>query len=327
MNILYLGAHSVLEYDDLRLLTGLGYDVFSIGSYIEPAKPGDDLRPPLPEVPDHPELRALVSEQEEAKSNLPDGLIDWADTIICAAKEHTYLFGQWSRIRHKRVVWRTIGQSVENNEELMYPLRQGGLQVVRYSPKERNLDNYVGEDALIRFYKDPDEYGPWTGEVRQVVTFAQALKRRHPFTNYEAWQKATDGLPAVPYGPESEEIGGFGKVSHEEQKRILATSRAYFHTGTQPASYTLGLVEAMMTGIPVVAVGPVHGNSIFGLDLYEAHELVGCWSDDTATARGMLEHWLRDDEDAAHHSQRIRSIAIEHFAKDRIAAQWQAFLG
>jgi hypothetical protein len=30
-----------------------------------------------------------------------------------------------------------------------------GLEIVRYSPMERNIPGYIGEDALIRFYKDP----------------------------------------------------------------------------------------------------------------------------------------------------------------------------
>ena len=54
MNILLLLAHSIEEHDQLRLLSGLGYDVFSIGGYIDPAHPHDPKRPALPDVPYHP---------------------------------------------------------------------------------------------------------------------------------------------------------------------------------------------------------------------------------------------------------------------------------
>src|SRR4051794_23029692 len=82
VNILLLLAHSIAEYDDLRMLSDLGYDVFSIGAYIDPAHPSDDKRPPLPGVRSHPELAALVGDQMEAKEHLPDEIIEWADTII-----------------------------------------------------------------------------------------------------------------------------------------------------------------------------------------------------------------------------------------------------
>jgi hypothetical protein len=51
----------------------------------------------------------------------------------------------------------------------------------------------------------------------------------------------------------------------------LRRIRAYLYTGTQPASYTLGLIEAMMTGVPVVSIGPDH--MTWQRDLFEGHEI------------------------------------------------------
>jgi len=39
MKILYLSCHAVLEYDELRILNDLGYDVTSVGGYINPKSP------------------------------------------------------------------------------------------------------------------------------------------------------------------------------------------------------------------------------------------------------------------------------------------------
>ena len=125
MNIVLLLAHSIEEHDQLRLLSGLGYDVFSLGGYIDPAHPHDPKRPALPDVPYHPDLQAAVDalgttdNLRYAKERIPDVVLDWADTIICHHHEEVWLVGQWDRIRHKRVIWRTVGQSVENNERMM----------------------------------------------------------------------------------------------------------------------------------------------------------------------------------------------------------------
>jgi hypothetical protein len=333
MNVLLLLAHSIEEHDQVKLLSELGYDVFSLGGYINPHAPHDPKRPALPDAPVHPELQVIVDNLgtpdnlRAAKEHIPDDLIDWADTIIVHHFEHTWLAPQWDRIKHKRVIWRTVGQSVGGNEAMMAPLHRQGLQIVRYSPKERNIPNYAGEDALIRFYKDPDEWNGWTGVNPKVINFTQHLRQREPYTNWRFWDEATRGLDRIAMGPGSEVIGGTGEMSLPLMQEALRSHRAYLYTGTQPASYTLGLIEAMMTGIPVVSIGPSWMTVFpYGPDLFEGHELTMS-SDDPADARDILRHLLNDPEYAAACSSIQRGTAISLFGKDTIAAQWKAFLG
>jgi hypothetical protein len=340
MNIVLLLAHSIEEYDQLKLLSGLGYDVFSIGGYINPGAPHDPKRPSLPEVPYHPELQAAVDglgtddNLRYAKEHIPDAVLDWADVIIVHHYEHTWIVPEWPRLKAsgKRVIWRTVGQSVEHNERLMAPLHKDGLEIVRYSPKERNIPGYAGEDALIRFYKDPDEYGGWTGEEPVVINITQHLAQRHPYTNYEFWDQATQGLNRMPLGPGSEVIGGPGELTYDQMLRYLQVSRCYLYTGTQPASYTLGLIEAMMTGIPVVSIGPKwHRIFPYGPELFEGHEIATGsdkgGGDDPAVSRQALDILLREKWVADKMSAEQRTRAIELFGKDKIGAQWKAYLG
>lgn len=334
MNILLLLAHSIEEHDQIRLLSGLGYDVFSIGGYIDPAHPHDPKRPALPDAPYHPDLRDAVDALDTrdnlrfAKERIPDAVLDWADTIICHHYEHTWLVPQWERIRHKRVIWRTVGQSTEGNERMMAPLRAEGLQILRYSPKERNIPGYAGEDGLIRFYKDPAEWHGWTGESPQVTNITQHLRQREPFTNWNFWEAATEGLSRVPAGPGSEDIGGTGEITFPVMKELLREMRCYLYTGTQPASYTLGLIEAMMTGIPVVSIGPSHMTIFpYGPDLFEGHEITRLWHDTPAGARAAVVDLLNDWDLARSIGAEQRTRAIDLFGMETIGAQWKAFLG
>ena len=330
-------SHAIEEYDQLKLLSEIGHDVFSIGGYIDPEHPHVRMRPPLP-LPTRAGLQASVDmlntpdNLKAAQERIPDAILEWADTIIY----HHYLdrlYGQWDRIRdwlrgdsNRRVIWRTVGQSVEGNEAAAQPFRSEGLEIVRYSPKERNIPNYAGEDALIRFYKDPDEYGGWTGSEPVVINITQHLRQRHPYTNYGFWHAATQGLNALPLGPGSEEIGGPGALSYEDMHAWLRKARVYLYTGTQPASYTLGLIEAMMTGIPVVSIGPSwHRIFPYGPDLFEGHEITAAWADDPAQARDHLVALL-DGQRPQAMSERQRERAIELFGKDKIKAEWAAYL-
>jgi hypothetical protein len=338
MRVLLLLAHSIEEYDQLKLLSELGHDVFSLGGYIDPAHPHDPKRPLLPNAPFHADLKQVVDRLgapdnlDAAKCRLPEPLLEWAHVIIVHHYERRWLLGQWSRLRrfiHEggRVIWRTVGQSATTNEIEMAGLRPDGLEIVRYSPKERNIPGYAGEDALIRFYKDPEEWTGWVGADLRVINISAELKQRGGATNWQFWEAATNGLPRLALGPGSQVIGGPGEVPFDEMKAWLRRARAYLYTGTQPASYTLGLVEAMMTGIPVVSIGPNwHRGLPYGPSLFEGHELADAYSDDPAAARERLVSLLADDSGAREASRAQRERAIRLFAKKVIAAQWAGYL-
>jgi hypothetical protein len=147
-------------------------------------------------VPYHADFEALCWEQRArhdgddpgfvidwAKGDLHPAIVDWADAIIVHHFPEAWIAGQWDRIRDKRVIWRTCGQSDPRLEAAM--ARLDGLEIVRYSPKERNLGNYAGETALIRFGKYPEDWGGWTGHWPVVGNVSQhaprtARPRRRP---------------------------------------------------------------------------------------------------------------------------------------------------
>lgn len=336
MKVLLLTSHSIAEYDDLRMLTDLGYDVFSIGAYSVPGAPNDDKRPPLP-FPTNEALVALCDAQrvkhagedtgfviDWAKGDLHPDLVDWADVIICHHFPQAWIHAQWERLRGKRVIWRTCGQSSADLEMYTKPYRRDGLEIVRYSPKERNLGNYAGEDAIIRFGKYVEDYPSWQGTGDHVINITQNLYQRHPATNWEFWEVATGDLPRLPIGSGSEVIGGTGNVTYEMMVELLVHERAYLYTGTQPASYTLGLIEAMLVGIPLVTIGP---GWMQHPELFEGHELAGFAFENPEDAASLLRVWLNDSDAAKAISVYQQSIAIRAFGMDVVGPQWKAYLG
>lgn len=337
-------SHAIEEYDQLRLLHGLGYEVFSIGGYVDPAHPHDPKRPGL-DIPFYPELRDAVDAAGGpgmdnlglAQARIPDEILDWLgdDGVIIYHHYLERLYGQWDRIADwkrgssgRRVVWRTVGQSVEHNERTAQPYRSEGLEIVRYSPKERNIPGYAGEDTLIRFYKDPADWPSWRGQSKVVLNITQHLKARDPYTNYRFWVPTTEGLPVKTVGPGSEEIGGAGELFVEEMAALLALCRCYLYTGTQPASYTLGLIEAMMTGIPVVSIGPSWMDVFpYGPELFEGHEICGLFYGDPEHARMKLQNLLDDHDEAAEIGRVQHERALGLFSPDVVGAGWREFLG
>jgi len=340
MRILYLSCHSILEYDEVSLLGELGHYVFSPGCYIDPAVSGDGMRPGLANIQYDPEdlaaWHALCAQYpgQDAKDHLTRKFVDRFDAVVVMHLPK-WIAGNWPAMRHKPVVWRTIGQSIQPVEMGLARYRQDGLKVVRYSPRERTIPGYLGEDALIRFYKDPEEFGGWTGHEKAVITFNQALPDRVRQCNYDFWKQVTSGFPTKLYGPGNEAAGSAnqGKVSFDELKAAMRDHRVYLYVGTHPASYTLNFIEAWMTGIPIVAVGPKLGNADYfpGHDLYEVPDLIqegisGFTCDDVVEAQGIIRHLMENDDLAAAVSRAGRKRAVELFSKDAAKAGWRNFL-
>jgi glycosyltransferase involved in cell wall biosynthesis len=340
MNLLLLTAHAVAEYDDVRMFADLGYNIFSIGSYTRPYKTADPIRPPLPQAPYFPDLADMVEGDQMAhKEHLPDGLIDWADVIIVhhypqhtapnSTEERGWIVGQWERIKHKRVIWRTCGQSDPRLEARMAPYARDGLEIVRYSPREReffeSVGSFAGQSALIRFGKYPEDYGPWVGDDARVINISQGLGTRGEFTHPDFWLAATEGLPACAMGPESEVLGGPGALEYHDMIEALARARAYLYTGTQPASYTLGLMEAMLSGVPVVSIP---ASTMWMPGLFEGQDLVTMLPSANATSAHLaLRALLRNYSEAALISAHQVARARELFDVATVGQQWVDFLG
>lgn len=342
--ILYLSCHSILEYDEVKLLHELGHEVFSPGAYVEPANPGDSsLRPGIDGLTYDPELVELWNQHEQKHPAIngkeylgasPE-ILERFD-IILNMHMPSFIAKNWSAIKNKRVIWRTIGQSVASTEDQMRPFRQEGMEIVRYSPMEATgIPNFIGQDALIRFYKDPDEYGPWNGDKQRVVSFAQHMKSRDTACNFGFFEKVTRPYERALFGPGNTQADWmYGKVPFEQLKQEMCDNRVYFYTGTHPASYTLNFMEAWMTGIPIVAIGPQRGNASYFAQhqLYEIPHLIqngqnGICSDDPVVLRKSIQLLLNDHDAARAIGENGRTEAIKHFGKDMIKEAWRAYLG
>jgi hypothetical protein len=338
LRILDLSAHSIEEYDMVRLYTELGHEVFSPGAYVDPKDPGDDMRPAIMnDLADHPDLREVLDRVHvskdrpdvlwNAKDKLPEEWIDWADTIICRHVEWRWLWPQWDRIRHKRVIWRTVGQSTHQNEHKAQPFVHDGLEIVRYSPKEWNIPNFAGADCTIRFYKDPKEWRGWHGSEKAVLLLAQNPTERAMWTHLKWAQEAVEGCFPLWVGPGTEQIGGLGKVPPARLRDLMRQCRAMLYTGTQPASYTLALIEAMMTGMPVVSIGPSQMRLFpYSPKLFEAHAIAPLYAESPGDANLLLRELIDDPFHAARVGAVSRSRAIALFGRDRIADAWDGWL-
>ncbi len=333
VKILYLSCHSILEYDEVKLFTEMGLDVFSHGAYMNPENQGDGLRPRIDGLKDDKKLLEIACRTN--KDHLTEEMLEPFDTVIVMSLPH-WISNNWKIMKGKRVIWRTIGQNNHHNERMMKPYREEGLQIARYSPRESTIPGYIGGDAVIRFYKDPNIYCGWTGEKARVINFTQSMKSRARECNYAFYRRVMKGLPHTLFGPQNENIGepwAVGAISYARMIEELQENRAYFYSPTYPTSYTLNFIEAWMTGIPVVSLGRERGNDpeLLRHSLYEVPDLVrhgndGFYADDAEEFREILQDLLNDRAYAESIGKKGRERAVEIFGRETVKNQWQQFL-
>ena len=331
MKILYFSVHQVLEYDDLRVFRRLGYDVFSVGSYFRP-EPNFPLRPRLDLGERHADfLRSFhamgcIYDTSPMKCHLTAEFVELFDVVVvmhAVAAAARY----WPALSVRPVIWRTIGQAIDEHETIAKPLREGGMYIVRYSPNEMLSDAYIGSDALIRFCKDPADFAPWDGSFRRVISFVNLFAQRYP-ADYARYQRIMDGLPQALGGLHNEGlVGAVGAVDAEQQLVMLRTSRAYLYASGGGIPYTLSFMEAWMAGIPVVVMDDRAERSRFD----EVQVLLrdgenGFVARTEADARAVLTALLEDYGLAQRIGQAGRRAAEELFGWDTAMKQWQALL-
>lgn len=330
IKMLYLSCHSIHEYDELKLFKELGIDVFSHGNYTDPNKTDDNMRPAVGGTTDKKMIELAYKNPKEGMSK---EFLDQFNVIMCL---HTpqWITQNWGLIKDKIVIWRTNGQTSPDIELMLKPYREQGLKIIRYSPMERNVPLYIGEDTMIRLYKDPEEFKGWTGEIPRIINITQNFYERRFACNYEIFDQITKPFARKVYGPHNEKLGRIngGFLSYERLKNVLKINRAYFYTGTQPAPYTLNFIEAMMTGIPIIALGSAWGNRQ-GFNSYETYEIPdliengveGIHSDDPQTLVNMIDLMLKDHGVAKYIGENGRKKAIQIFGKEKIKEQWRQF--
>lgn len=321
----------------------MGHMVFSLGGYTEPSQ-NNSHRPAIPGLINDPKIMDMYHKiagahpGEDVKDYLTKEFVDNFDVVIVMHNPR-WIENNWEVMKHKSVILRTIGQSNKDIERILKRYRTEGMKVVRCSPKEQFIPNYIGMDAVIRFYKDPEEYQGYVGSIPRIVNVSQSMfgsdkvPSRGDHMAKHIFDKVVSGFDWRIFGPDNDEAKEHngGLLSFEDLKSMLRMNRVYLYTGTRPAMYTLAFIEAFMTGIPVVSIGNVEGNAIYDQKTFELPEIIGengiagFWSDTPEDLRTYCRLLLEDSELARRVGAAGRQRAIEYFGKDKIKQDWKNF--
>jgi hypothetical protein len=172
---------------------------------------------------------------------------------------------------------------------------------------------------VIRPCADPDEYAGFTGDEPSALRVANHVMRRPERFAWDAHLRIILGHACTLVG-DNPELGSAPAPSWEALRGYYRSHRAYVHSAGAELDdgYNLGVVEAMMTGMPVV--------SLAGAESPVIDSVNGFVSGDTDVLRARLGQLLGDRAFARELGARARATALERFSVAEFIAGWHAAL-
>jgi hypothetical protein len=339
--------HPVLEYDNCITFTELGFDWFSTGIYADPVNPNQlNLRQAIRKDVEVELLTKFKTEnpawsdpRSYAGLNRPKiavsrEFVDNFDIVFSTSVE--LITKNWDSIKHKSIVWRTVGPLNESLELQMKPYVQAGnVFPVRFSEQEFLTPNTNGGWA-IRNFVDESVYEGWTGTESKVLTFQSYFQQRLTCKFNQEYCKLYPKIPAKLHGAYAgaNHPWNLGPLSWPSQIEQYKVNRVYFYLGSPVGIVAYNYMEAMMTGCPIVTFGPEVGGIKHPTApdqlLHEPSEFIeqgvnGFYSNSISELTKIITELLNDQDLAAKVSTEARKTAISKFSKAKSLSAWLEF--
>jgi glycosyltransferase involved in cell wall biosynthesis len=155
----------------------------------------------------------------------------------------------------------------------------------------------------------------YTGELERGLVVINNIATRGRRLGYDLFQEARRAVPLDLVGMGAEEAGGLGEIQHSELAAFAARYRFFFN----PIRYTslgLAVIEAMMIGMPIVALATTEMPTVI------RHGESGLIDTDVLRLIDAMKRLLRDPVEARRLGQAAQRAAHERFNIERFAADW-----
>jgi hypothetical protein len=101
----------------------------------------------------------------------------------------------------------------------------------------------------------------YTGELEKGIVVVNNLQRRGRRFGADIFTEVSKQIPLDLIGMDSKENGGLGEITHTQIPEFISHYRFFFNP-IRYSSMGLAVIEAMMTGLPVLALGTTEQASV-----------------------------------------------------------------
>jgi glycosyltransferase involved in cell wall biosynthesis len=163
-------------------------------------------------------------------------------------------------------------------------------------------------------------FGPYSGEVACILAVGHLKRELAQVNGFEALERIAAGLPLALRGLNPSVAGSRLSASFDEMRATYRTHRLLLHTTLAPYEdgYNLTMLEAMASGMPVVALANPTGPLVNGVN--------GFVSGDPEDLRCRILELLEDREGAAALGRAGRETVARSFPLSSFQAKWRMVL-
>lgn len=166
---------------------------------------------------------------------------------------------------------------------------------------------------------DPDDYEKYSGNIRKVIRIGNLIKERDIHLGYSKQEKILKNIPSVILGLNPNLPNSILPKDWNEYKSFLKTHRVYFHsTSLIEDGYNLAMLEAMVTGMPIVSIANPTSPIEDGLNGFISH--------DEDYLRDKVIDLLKDSSLAKKIGKKARETVIEKFPLYKFIQGWRNVL-
>jgi hypothetical protein len=208
----------------------------------------------------------------------------------------------------------------EHATDLRHPVQDANVMLVHVTHFNRLMwDNGITPTRVIE-HGVPEPPGVnWAGDLERGLVVVNNLARRGRRLGADLYREAAAQLPLDLVGMNSTELGGKGEIAHADLPRYASRYRFFFN----PIRYTslgLAVIEAMLVGLPVVALATTEMATLI------RNGENGIASTDPAELLSSMKVLLRHRDLARALGEQGRRVARERFGMARFVRDWSRLL-
>jgi glycosyltransferase involved in cell wall biosynthesis len=199
-----------------------------------------------------------------------------------------------------------------------HPVDDPGVLLVHVTPfNELMWDNGRTPRRVIEHGVMVPDGATWFGDLDRGLVVTNHLARRGRRMGPDLFLQARDQLPLDLVGMGAEELDGLGEVPHALLPSFMSRYR-FLYSPIRYSSLGLAVIEAMMVGLPVVALATAEMATVI------ENGVSGYADTNVAVLHERMRELLRDPGLAGQLGEGARRRAQERFSIGRFAADWDA---
>ncbi len=202
--------------------------------------------------------------------------------------------------------------------ETCHPIDDPDILLVHVTHYNRLMwNNRRTPTTVIEHSVAIDPEARYRGHLARGITVINSMKKRGRLVGYDLFQYARERVPLDCAGIQTGEPGSLGDIPYRDLHQRMADYRFLF----SPIRYTslpLSVVEAMMIGMPIVALATTELPTVI------EHGRSGYLSCEITELVEYMQHLLDNPEEARRMGAHAREVALERFNMERFKRDWNA---